>query len=169
MFVELAERAVSEGRLKNASVYYRAAEFLTDPEDPDKVPLYRKFHETFYKGFADEGISSFTVPYAGSFLPAMRLPAREGKSKGIVVIHGGFDSFIEEFYCFWRHFADSGYDVIAFEGPGPGGALRLYTLYHDHDWEKPVSAVLDHCGKEDCTLLGIPFGGYWRLRAAAFE
>jgi hypothetical protein len=35
-----------------------------------------------------------------------------------VLLHGGFDSFIEEFYAMMRYFSDDGYDVIGFDGPG---------------------------------------------------
>jgi alpha-beta hydrolase superfamily lysophospholipase len=46
--------------------------------------------------------------------------------KGTVVIHGGFDSFIEEFFSWMAYFAEAGYEIIAFEGPGQGGARRKY-------------------------------------------
>jgi pimeloyl-ACP methyl ester carboxylesterase len=88
---------------------------------------------------------------------------------GTVLIHGGFDSLIEEFYCIWKLFSEGGYEVIAFEGPGQGGALRKHNLAFDHAWEKPTSAILDHFNVSDVTLLGISMGGYWCLRAAAFE
>jgi len=35
----LATKALAEKRLKNAAFYYRAAEFLTAPADPEKVEL----------------------------------------------------------------------------------------------------------------------------------
>jgi pimeloyl-ACP methyl ester carboxylesterase len=37
------------------------------------------------------------------------------------------------------------------------------------DWHKPVSAVLDHFGLEDVTLLGFSLGGCLVMRAAADE
>ena len=37
--LRLATKAVSEDRLINAAFYYRAAEFYTFPDDPDKEPL----------------------------------------------------------------------------------------------------------------------------------
>lgn len=168
VFAALAADAVREGRLRNAAFYFRAAEFLTDPDDPDKETLYGRFADAFARGFADEGFERSLVPYGEGFLPVLRLPA-VGARRGTVVAHGGFDSFIEEFFCFWRHLADRGYDVVAFEGPGQGAAHRLYGLAHDHDWEKPVGAVLDHFGLDDVALLGISFGGYWCVRAAAYE
>ncbi len=167
-FTALAAQAAAEGRLKNAAFYFRAAEFLTNPSDPDKFPLYDQFIDTFYKAFKDDGIQRNMVPYGGGFLPAMRLEP-VGRKKGTVLIHGGFDSFIEEFYAIWKLFSEGGYEVIAFEGPGQGWALHKYHLPFDHAWEKPVGAVLDFFKLSDATILGISMGGYWCLRAAAYE
>jgi pimeloyl-ACP methyl ester carboxylesterase len=169
VFTGLARTAARQGRLRNAAFYYRAAEFLTDPEDPDKLILYQRFRDAFYAGFADEGIDRQDVAYGSGFLSVMRLAAAVPESRGTVVIHGGFDSFIEEFFCFWKFFSERGYDVVAFDGPGQGATHRLHSVPHDHDWERPVGAILDHFGLTDVTLLGISFGGYWCLRAAAFE
>ena len=62
-----------------------------------------------------------------------------------------------------------GFDVIAFDGPGQGQALRKYGLIMTPEWEQPVSAVLDHFKIEDCALMGFSLGGYLAPRAAAFE
>jgi len=59
--------------------------------------------------------------------------------------------------------------VIAFEGPGQGGARALGGLTFDHDWEKPVGAVLDHFAIERAAIVGISMGGYWAIRAAGRE
>ena len=67
------------------------------------------------------------------------------------------------------YFASEGYDVVAFEGPGQGGARRTQSLPFDPAWEEPVGAVLDHLGLTDVTLLGISMGGWLCFRAAAFE
>jgi pimeloyl-ACP methyl ester carboxylesterase len=168
-FASLAEKAEVDGRIVNAAFYYRAAEFLTRPSNPDKSRLYDKFIEFFYRAFKDDNIERNKVPYENGFLPAMRLSSSNKPAKGTIVIHGGFDSLIEEFYCFWEYFAEAGYDVIAFDGPGQGGALRKYGLTFEHDWEKPIKAVLDYFNLSDITILGISMGGYWCLRAAAFE
>lgn len=101
--LKLAEKAVSENRLINAAFYYRAAEFYLLYDDPDKEVLYDKFIDFFNKAFQNDDIERFEVPYDETFLPAMRIPSTGGK-KGIIVMHGGFDSFIEEFYSWMRYF-----------------------------------------------------------------
>ena len=59
--------------------------------------------------------------------------------------------------------------MIGFDGLGHGAARRKAGLPLDYHWEKPVGSVLDHFGLEDVTLIGLSMGGYFALRAAAFE
>jgi hypothetical protein len=95
-----------------------SAEFLVSPSSPDKISLYDRFIDLFYEVFREDNIERHTIAYENGFLPAMRLSPAGNTSKGTIVIHGGFDSLIEEFYCFWTFFTGAGYEVIAFEGPG---------------------------------------------------
>ncbi|MFH0777806.1 MAG: alpha/beta fold hydrolase [Candidatus Eisenbacteria bacterium] len=167
--LRLAEKALAEKRLMNAAFYYRAAEFYVLTDDPEKTHLYDTFIDLFYRAFQHDDIERFTVPYAGTFLPGMRTHPVGREKKGTIVMHGGFDSLIEEFYSWMRYFSDRGYEVVAFEGPGQGAARRRYGLPMDYEWEKPAGAVLDHLHLKDVTWLGILMGGYFCLRAAAFE
>ncbi|MGD8595160.1 MAG: hypothetical protein PVF82_20200, partial [Gammaproteobacteria bacterium] len=93
-FIRLAETAAEQNRLKNAAFYYRAAEFLVAPNDDKKLPLYNKFSETFYRAFAQDNIERVSVPYSGSYLPAMQLKPKTGSKKGTILACGGFDSFV---------------------------------------------------------------------------
>ena len=168
-FIEQAEQAWEEHRLKNAAFYYRAAEFFVSPWDERKLPLYETFRALFYEAFAADHLTQHTVSYADGYLPVLRLIPASRPPKGTLLAFGGFDSCIEEFYCMWDYFARMGYKVLAFEGPGQGAALRKYGLPFDHDWEKPTRAVLEHFGVTSAAVLGVSMGGYWCLRAAAFE
>ena len=167
--VKMAEKAESENRLVNAAFYYRASEFYMLQDNFEKKQMYNKFIDLFYKAFKNDNIEQFEVPYKEAFLPAMKVSPRGDKKKGIIVMHGGFDSFIEEFYSWIRYFSDHGYEVIAFEGPGQGAALRKHGLAVDYEWEKPIKAVLDYFKLNDVTLVGISMGGWFCFRAAAFE
>ena len=169
VMVDLAENAEKEGRLVNAMIYYRGAEFYISHNDSDKLKFYDKFIELFYKIFEKDGIMSYKIPYDGSFLHALKVPVIDNKKKGIILMHGGFDSFIEEFYYIMRIFVDNGYEVIAFEGPGQGGTRRKYDLVWDEKWDKPTKAVLDFFKVENVIIFGISMGGHLCLRAAAFE
>jgi alpha-beta hydrolase superfamily lysophospholipase len=167
--LKLAEQAVAEGRFMNAAFYYRAAEFYMLQDNSEKKLMYDKFSDLFYKTFKNDGIEQFNVPYKEAFLPVIKISPVEDKNKGTIVMHGGFDSFVEEFYSWMRYFSDHGYEVIAFEGPGQGAARRKYGLALDYEWEKPTKAILDYFKLNDVTLLGISMGGWFCFRAAAFE
>jgi len=167
--LKLAEASVSEDRLMNATSYFRAAEFYLLQDDPEKELLYEKFIEYFYKAFQDEDINKYEVPYNDTFLAAMRIHPVGSKEIGTVILHGGNDSFMEEFYPMIRYFSDHGYEVIAFEGPGQGATLKKFGLPLNIEWEEPTQAILDYFKLNDVTLLGVSMGGWLCLRAAAFE
>ena len=163
----LAEAAQVEGRLAHAACYFRTAEFFIPLGDPDKARAYRRFRELFEEVHRSDGYERSEVPFEGARLPVMRLPVE--MKKDVIVVHGGFDSFMEELYlmaCFLR---DAGYEVILFEGPGQGAALTQHGLAMIAEWERPVRAVLDFFGVSQCSLVGISLGGYLATRAAAFE
>jgi len=166
--LKLAEKAISEERLMNSAFYYRAAEFYIKSNDPEKEILYDKFIDLFYKAFENAEIEKHNIPFEEAFLPAIKIPTAAEK-KGTIVIHGGFDSFIEEFYSMMVFFSNHGYEVIGFEGPGQGAALRKFGLPITYEWEKPTKAILEYFQLEDVTLLGISMGGWLCLRASAFE
>jgi pimeloyl-ACP methyl ester carboxylesterase len=166
----LAQEACSEQRWMNAAFYYRAAEFFTLPSDPDKESLYDTFIDIFYqKVCAGEPHERLRIPFDHTCLPAIRVPSSRSECRGTIVIHGGFDSFIEEFYSLAVYFSVHGYDVILFEGPGQGAALKKSGLPLTYQWEKPVKAVLDHLHLGNVTLIGISMGGWLCFRAAAYE
>ncbi len=162
----LAKRAETEDRLMHAAYYHRMSEFFLPDGMSEKAIAYEDFSRCFYAATKDKNIEVFDVPYQGSTLPAIRLQAAE--EKGVVVLHGGFDSFMEEFYLFLREYQAAGYTVIVFEGPGQGRPLQS-GMKMIHRWEKPVAAVLDFFQLEAVTIIGISLGGYLALRAAAYE
>lgn len=168
VMVKLAEVAISEDRLFNAAFYLRAAEFYTPPGDADKLQLYNRFLELFYNTVEGSDLISHKIPYDKGFLTAVSLPA-VGEKKGTIVMHGGFDSFAEEFYSMMKYLALSAYEVIVFDGPGQGGSRRKAGLVFDWQWEKPAKAVLDYFNLDDVSWIGISMGGWLCFRAAAFE
>jgi pimeloyl-ACP methyl ester carboxylesterase len=172
-FLALAERAVSEGRSASAAAYLRAAEFFMAPDDPDKAAAYERqaklFRDLAAADFAGGVVEEAEVPYETGHLPAWRLRVPEGTPcKGIVVFHGGFDSYAQELYPLARSIPQAGYETVLFEGPGQGAVIRRQGIPFTTEWERPVAAVLDHFGLDDVTLLGLSLGGYLAPRAAAF-
>src|SRR4029079_9419002 len=86
-----------------------------------------------------------------------------------IVVCGGFDSYIEEFLPMLSTMVDAGHRVIAFEGPGQGSALEDRGLTMIPEWERPVSAVLDHYRLTEVTAIGESLAGGLVIRAAAYE
>ncbi|MCG8327718.1 MAG: alpha/beta hydrolase [Chitinophagales bacterium] len=166
--IEMAGHKLEQKSLMEAAMYYRGAEFFTAPDDADKLRLYEKFRRFFYQSIGEESEQCEYVPYATGFLPAMRFKA-VGKKLDTLLIFGGFDSFMEEFYHMAHYLAAQGIEVIYFEGPGQGETLKDYGLHMIYEWEKPTKAVLDYFQLEEASLLGISMGGWWCIRAAAFE
>jgi pimeloyl-ACP methyl ester carboxylesterase len=158
--------AAREADRRLASAYYdRAAEFFMRPDDPRKLGARTRFAQTMRTLY---DVSPEGVPYGASVLPAIDLHP-QGESGGTIVVFGGFDSYVEEFLPMLAAMVDAGHRVIAFEGPGQGGALEDHGLALAAHWERPVSAVLDHYQLTDVTMIGESLGGGLVIRAAAFE
>ncbi len=169
VFEALSDRAAGDARFRQAAGYARIAEFFTPPRSAEKTKRYRRYLELFGTAFEGTGLTRHAIPYGGTSLPAYALPASGKRNGGTVLLHGGFDSLIEEFFPICQRIAAAGFNVVAFDGPGQGGARTLSGLTFDHDWEKPVGAVLDHFRLDRADLVGISMGGYWALRAAGRE
>jgi pimeloyl-ACP methyl ester carboxylesterase len=166
-WLDLARQAERESRWLDAATYYHQAEFYL-PAGELRNGLYDDFARAFARGM--EGTANyerFQVPYESGYLPGFRLQA-VGQELATFIFHGGYDSFVEEFYPFVKPLTEIGYTVIAFDGPGQGGALRQ-GLYFTHAWEKPAKAVLDYFNLNAVDWFGASCGGYLALRAAAFE
>lgn len=161
---KIAETAEKEGRYLHSMYYYRMAEFMLIDDDPNKDKMYYKCTEMFDK--AVPHADRHHVPYKGGYLPCIRIAS--GNSDKTVLVHGGYDSFIEEFYLLLDDFAQNGYNIILFEGEGQGETLRQGMKFNEQ-WENSVGAVLDYFELDEAALIGISWGGYFALRAAAFD
>ena len=170
-FLTLAERAAQQGHGLRAGFYWRSAEFFMQEDDPDRKSAREKFLEAVRSVYGLELGQRHAVPYVDGrltgFLPAYRF--KPPHAKCTIVFFGGFDSYIEEFTSAFVYFRDAGYDIIAFDGPGQGGALNEAGLPMTAEWHKPVGAVLDYFEVERVTLVGLSLGGCLVLRAAASE
>jgi hypothetical protein len=167
VWLDLAKRAESEKRWIDAASYYHGAEFYL-PAGDVRNALYDDFARNWALGMQGvAGYERIAVPYAGGHLPGFRVQAK-GEEISTFVFHGGYDSFVEEFYAFLLPLTELGFTVIGFDGPGQGGALRQ-GIFFEHAWEKPAKAVLDYFDLDAVEWLGASCGGYLSIRAAAFE
>jgi pimeloyl-ACP methyl ester carboxylesterase len=168
LFCAKAAAFEKEGSIDYALGFYRAAEFFMAPADPDRKIVIEKFLHFFYQSKEKKNLERISIPYENNHLHGFRLiPTLT--SKGIILIHGGFDSYIEEFYTLGAAMGEIGYEVIMFDGPGQGSTLMFEKVPMTHEWEKPVKAVLDYIEAENVTLIGISLGGYLAIRAASVE
>ncbi|MCH3918670.1 MAG: alpha/beta hydrolase [Spirochaetia bacterium] len=170
--IALGDQALSQGRHKEAIAYYRMSEFFMFDGDPDKLKYYRlaakMFSEYYHDYFERKLVIRYEVPYENVKLPVMYTGA-QGEKKGIVLFHGGNDSYYEEFFIPMLYFSEHGFDVYLFEGPGQGSVLRLQGKPFTYRWEKPVKAIMDKFDLDDVTIVGASLGGMLAPRAAAFE
>ncbi|MDE6350160.1 MAG: hypothetical protein K2K67_04060, partial [Treponemataceae bacterium] len=101
--IALGDKAMSENRIENAIAYYRMSEFFMYDGDSDKKKYYEKATNMFYEYFEDffKGdnpvVTQYSVPYENVFLPVMRVKP-DTESKGTILLHGGNDSYFEEFF-----------------------------------------------------------------------
>lgn len=162
----LGETAEKEERSLHAAYYYRLAEFFLK-EGLQKDLMYQKSIENFHQIIgSDKDMRVEYVPYKNIAMKTFVFPCKN--PIGNLVIFGGYDSFIEEFYLTVKEFFLLGYTVYLFEGPGQGETLKK-GLTFEPDWEKPTGAVLDYFGLHDVCVVGISWGGYFALRSAAFD
>ncbi|WP_035804509.1 alpha/beta hydrolase family protein [Kitasatospora mediocidica] len=185
----MADRAQAAGHrvsareaLLRASNYYRTAEFYRrdDPaNDPEVKLLSTLSRETFAAAAAlmDTPVEAVRIPYESTSLPGyLFLVDDSGAPRPTVIFTSGFDSTLEESYFVVAAAAlRRGYNVLAYDGPGQGAALREQQLVFRPDWEAVVTPVVDYALTRDeidadrLVLMGYSLGGFLIARAAAFE
>jgi pimeloyl-ACP methyl ester carboxylesterase len=175
-------RVSAREALLRASNYYRAAEFFCreDPwNDAEVAWLFARSCETFHAamGLFDFGFEQVQIPYEGTTLPGyLYLADRTGTPRPTIIYNNGYDSTSEESYFVIAAAALArGYNVLAFDGPGQGAALRKQRLVFRPDWEAVISPVIDFAltrpeiRPDQIILFGYSLGGYLVARAAAFD
>ena len=102
--------------------------------------------------------------------------ALKPRPRPTLIVHGGFDSTLEELYTSTAAPAlERGYNCLTFEGPGQGGVIRKQKIPFRHDWERVVTPVVDYALTRSevidptcIALMGISMGGYLAARAVCF-
>ncbi|AIQ69682.1 alpha/beta hydrolase [Paenibacillus graminis] len=168
IYLKLGQQAVAADKKLKAANYLRGAEFYMPEDHPLKHTSRQQFIALARTHYHVEDKQHFDISYGKGFLSAYRF-APQAPAKGSIVLFGGFDSYIEEILLMALVFKDAGYDVVCFDGPGQGAALEDWHLPMTHEWEKPVTTVLDFFNLKEVTLIGLSLGGCLALRAAAYE
>jgi len=175
-------RVSAREALLRASNYYRAAEFFlreNPAADPELTLMFTRSRETFMTAASllQTPAEAISIRYEGATLPGyLFLVDGSGTPRPTVIYTSGYDSTAEEaWFAVAAAALRRGYNVLAYDGPGQGAALREQHLVFRPDWEAVISPVVDYAltrpeidaGK--IVLFGYSLGGYLVARAAAFE
>ena len=170
----LDERFLSEGDADAAWRLYELAAFYLGADDPRKRSFIDAMSASFDEARYGLALTRHAVPYRGGELTAMRWEAdstdREQAPEGTprtLIMMNGFDGYAEGIIDFASHFPTRPFDIIAFDGPGQGHTA-LAGMPLEPEWERPTDAVLDYFGVDSAAALGVSFGGYLVMRAAAY-
>ena len=120
----LGHRAMGEDRMLAGAYLIRAAEFFMSADDPRRRGARRTFLDTLLREFGVAADQHHNVPYFGRVLSAYHLTPSL-PPRGVIVVFGGFDSYIEEWLPMLLALRDAGQDVVAFDGPGQGTASAI--------------------------------------------
>ena len=170
----LADRFKSEGDADAAWRLYELAAFYLGADDPRKHRFIDAMSRSFDEARRGLALTRHAVPYRGGELTAMRWeadPADRAQAPAgtptTLVMMNGFDGYAEEIMGFAEYFPYRPFDIIAFDGPGQGHTA-LAGMPLEPQWERPTEAVLDYFGIDNAAALGVSFGGYLVMRAAAY-
>ena len=169
----LAQRFDAEGDAEAAWHLHELAAFYVSPSGPRKRRAIDAMSASFDEAHRGLALTRHAIPYRGRELTAMRWEANPtdraqapaGTPRTLVMMNG-FDGYAEEIIDFASHFPTRPFDVIAFDGPGQGHTV-LAGMPLEPQWERPTNAVMDYFGIESAAALGVSFGGYLVMRAAA--
>lgn len=170
----LAEHFDSEGDADAAWHLYELAAFYLGANDPRKYRFIAAMSRSFDEARNGLALTRHEVPYRGGKLTAMRweadptdrAQAPEGTPRTLIMMNG-FDGYAEGIIDFASHFPTRPFDIITFDGPGQGHTA-LAGMPLEPEWERPTEAVLDYFGIDNAAALGVSFGGYLVMRAAAY-
>ena len=169
----LAERFSSKGDADAAWRLYELAAFYLGADDPRKRSFIDAMSASFNEAHKGLALTRHAVPYRGGDLTAMRweadpadrVQAPDGTPRTLIMMNG-FDGYAEEIMGFAEYFPCRPFDIITFDGPGQGHTA-LAGMPLDPRWEIPTTAVLDYFDLDGAAALGVSFGGYLVMRAAA--
>ena len=173
--IALGKKAEEEDRIQNAIAYYRMADFYISYNDPDKLPNYRYARDLFYEYYGDyfDGEAPIVERLRAEYENGITLPILhckpENQCRGTILLHGGNDSYMEEFFFPMLYLREHGYEVFLYEGPGQGEVIRLQNCPFTWQWEKTSKAITEKYDLHDVTIIGISLGGYFAPRAAAYD
>ena len=168
----MAARFDAEGDAAAAWRLYCLAAFYLPEHDQRKRHFIEAASRNFDASHTHLAMRRHTVPYKDGSLTAIHWQAdpddraRFPDAPSTLVMMNGFDGYAEEIMAFAERFPCRPFDVVTFDGPGQGHTA-LAGMPLEPRWELPTTAVLDYFGLDSAAALGVSFGGYLVMRAAA--
>lgn len=173
-------RISARDRYLHASNSYLAAEYFSPFGTDRHIELGLASRSAFLAAMAENhtGIEELWLPWRGQRLPGYWFTPVDASGPGpTLIITSGFDGTLEETYLQLGAAAlERGWRVLQICGPGQMDTARTEPTTHFlPDTESWVSAWIDvalqrpEVDPERLGLVGISFGGYFVLRAAAHE
>lgn len=169
----MAARFDAEGDAAAAWRLYFLAAFYLPEHDQRKRHFIDAASRNFDASHTHLAMRRHTVPYKDGSLTAIHWQAdpddraRFPDAPSTLVMMNGFDGYAEEIMGFAEYFPCRPFDIITFDGPGQGHTA-LAGMPLDPRWEIPTTAVLDYFDLDGAAALGVSFGGYLVMRAAAY-
>ena len=183
-----AERCAAAGHAVSAresylraSAYYALANVMVDgSDDPSRLRPTFELHRSCWDGFCsrlEPPAERVEIPFSPVPLPGYFFRPAAGRGPfPVVIFNNGSDGPISGMWgCGIAGALRRGYAAFTFDGPGQNALLWRHGVPFRPDWEKVIAPVVDSLsGRPDVdsgriALSGISQGGYWVLRAAAFE
>lgn len=162
-----------------ASNSYRASEYFLDMKSPLHRKAGLKSRDCFIKSMKLENFrfEIVDIPFEKMKMKAYFLaPDKSRKKRKTMMMISGFDGTLEETFLGGRSALDRGYNLLLFAGPGQMDTYRFYKdIPFRPDYEKPISAAVSwllrrkDVDAKRVGLMGISLGGYFVVRAAAFD
>jgi 2,6-dihydroxypseudooxynicotine hydrolase len=178
----MGRQALASGRLlsagehlQRAGVYYHFAKFLFVHDLPQMKAAHVKGVECrrLALPYLRPPGERVEIPYQGKLLYGILRKPPGSDQPPVMVMICGLDSAKEETEAYERPFLERGIAILVFDGPGQGEGEYDFAIRGDY--EVPVKAVLDYLmTRRDLDtrrigIWGVSLGGYYALRAAAFE
>lgn len=169
-----------EAYLRAANYYAASTAMIDGTKDPSRgVPAWRKHIACFEESCKrlSPPAEKVEIPFEDTPMPGFFFKPDEGDGPWpTIILNNGSDGPTSAMWAMGAAGAlRRGYAALVFDGPGQNGMLWLQEVPFRHDWEAVITPVVDYLvGRPDVdkariALSGVSQGGYWVLRALAFE
>ncbi|MGF6506161.1 alpha/beta hydrolase family protein [Paraburkholderia sp. 32] len=181
-YLALADRYRAEGWQESAGsarvragVAFHFGKSMAVEDDARYRELTKRSVEAVTTGLRllDPTFERIEVPFDGHRVVGNLRRPRGVERPPLALLVPGTDSVKEEFPRWEEEFLARGIATLSMDGPGQGEVG--FELLIQHDYERPIGALLDAvAGRNDLDLsriavAGASLGGYYAIRAAAFE